>query len=1045
MGMNTDAVQRLYVAYFNRPADPVSMSVYESLLPTDTVATQAQLQVLAETYFSPSSEYTSLYAGMSNTQIVNQLYQNIFGREAEPTGLVFWAGELTAGTETVASIALQLSYSAQGTDADVVSNRIEAANAFTTGLNTTEEITGYSGDAAAASARSWLATVGSDTASKDAAVAGVDAAITAAVTAGGGGSTDAPQVFTLTASAAGDDFSGGSGDDIFNSANTARYQDVDVLDGGEGTDTLTAKLNSTTAHDAFVNDIEIINFDVLGTSTILANQITGATNVNLTGGAVLTMTNAAGGITYSVAESGTGLTLVQATTDTAADAVTVNLGAGALGTLTLGDANVTDFETFNLIVDGTTSTTLTEANTAAIATGTGESVVVTGSSDAFELNISDAALGGNTTIGNALTATIDASEFTGELTLDIGSMETEHVDASDWSGVDIIKIQTDDTGSDDNHLIDVESGTVVEIAGTEDAANTVTIDPDGTGTGDTLTVKLDHATAGSSIDITSLTVDGFETVTVESSNVSTASATVTNVIDLIAGLSTDARLNVTGSSNFTATGIENTFTTINVTNTATTNLTVDSGGSLTYTAGAGADRLELDTVADLATGDSLTGGDGEDTLAFSALPSALSATQLGLISGFEILEFEETLTLTAATTTLTLDTGMDTLRLTGALSTEAAKILTVNAASGFTLDMGAHTAAGSADDLNIVIAGAANAGTADVVNLKVQGIGANTTNAGFQIDNVETLNIDITGDQTAAHVYTISDIDGAQLKSITVSSSNPSAALLTASDALTITTAETTLLETVDMAAMSGTTDITGLASKLIATGATVTGGSGADSITGGAGADVITGNAGGDTLLGGNGNDNISGGAGDDGIEGEAGADTLTGGAGDNTFTLDDGHSTEASMDTITDFTAGAADADFDTLAFAGTPVVAADIAIGAAHDVKDHTTDTDTDVSAYVTNGIIQLTGADAAGVDTLAEWIDIAEDTSVNGWSDDANLVETVAIGFVFSGDTYILYADDGDEDGTFATESIVKLTGLTATAVSTTEAADTVHVS
>ena len=97
MGMNTDAVQRLYVAYFNRPADPVSMSVYESLLPTDRAATQAELQALAEQYFSPSAEYTSLYAGMSNTQIVNQLYQNIFGRAAEVDGLVYWAAELTAG------------------------------------------------------------------------------------------------------------------------------------------------------------------------------------------------------------------------------------------------------------------------------------------------------------------------------------------------------------------------------------------------------------------------------------------------------------------------------------------------------------------------------------------------------------------------------------------------------------------------------------------------------------------------------------------------------------------------------------------------------------------------------------------------------------------------------------------------------------------------------------------------------------------------------------------------------------------------------------
>ena len=39
MGMNTDAVQRLYVAYFNRPADPASLAVYEAMLPSDRAAT----------------------------------------------------------------------------------------------------------------------------------------------------------------------------------------------------------------------------------------------------------------------------------------------------------------------------------------------------------------------------------------------------------------------------------------------------------------------------------------------------------------------------------------------------------------------------------------------------------------------------------------------------------------------------------------------------------------------------------------------------------------------------------------------------------------------------------------------------------------------------------------------------------------------------------------------------------------------------------------------------------------------------------------------
>ena len=143
-GYEYAAVQRLYVAYFNRPADPVSLSVYEGMLPTDRVASQAELLVLAEQYFSPSAEYTSNFEGKSNAQIVDQLYQNIFGRSAEAEGLIAWATELTNGNITVAQLALQLSYSAQGTDAAVVDARIEAATSFTSGLTTADQITGYS-------------------------------------------------------------------------------------------------------------------------------------------------------------------------------------------------------------------------------------------------------------------------------------------------------------------------------------------------------------------------------------------------------------------------------------------------------------------------------------------------------------------------------------------------------------------------------------------------------------------------------------------------------------------------------------------------------------------------------------------------------------------------------------------------------------------------------------------------------------------------------------------------------------------------------------
>ena len=90
---------------------------------------------MAAQYFSPSVEYAARYSGMSDAQIINTLYQNLFGREAEVDGLIHWTGKLATGEETFASIALQLSYSAQGTDADAIAAKITAASVHNRGFH----------------------------------------------------------------------------------------------------------------------------------------------------------------------------------------------------------------------------------------------------------------------------------------------------------------------------------------------------------------------------------------------------------------------------------------------------------------------------------------------------------------------------------------------------------------------------------------------------------------------------------------------------------------------------------------------------------------------------------------------------------------------------------------------------------------------------------------------------------------------------------------------------------------------------------------------
>jgi hypothetical protein len=858
--------------------------------------------------------------------------------------------------------------------------------------------------------------------------------------------------FTLDAATAGDNLVGTSGNDTFTAAAVGRLQSADVVDGGAGTDTLTAKINA--ALTPTINDVEVLNIDAIGASGSLdGSLITGATTVNVTGEGTLTLTKAAAGLEYSLAEAGTSLSVsAAATTETDTQAITIDLVSGALGTITLGEGgsgSKTDYDLITLKASGATSVTLTE--TSGDFVGTGEKITVTGASD-IELNIADAMLGGNGTESTATTnrATIDASGHTGELTIDLGVLEKENVDVGKITGADVFKLSTDDDGGTANKLVDVASGTKVVVTGYESGDNTLTIDPNGTATTDTLTVELNNATSGSSIDLANLVVDGFETVTIASNGTSTSTSTVANILDSLDGTTTDDELTITGDKKLTIADVEATFTDVTVTNTVGTDLTFATGGALEFVGGAGKDRVELDASSDLTAADSLAGGDGTDTLAFSEIPTALSATQLGAVSGFEVVEFEATNTLTAAVALdIQAETDMNSVYLNGAFKSivDLSYTLDLSVNDGFTLKMGTSaagsgSAATDAESLGILVKDAANAGTDNTVNLTVDNLDANAgANFGFTIDNVENLNINMSGDKgTNTDMYTIADIHGGALQDIVITSTNTTAD--TASDGLTITAVESTLIRSIDATGMTGTLDISGLNDNLIATGAVVKGGEGNDTITGYSGADTISSVKGTNTLKGGDGNDSITGGSGVDTIHGEAGTDTLTGGAGKDVFVFADDSSSATAPDTIKDFVAGATDQSFDTIKFVAGGV-AATIAVGSAHDVKNHTSETDTDVSAYVTSGVLKLTGTDAANVNTLAEWVAIASDTDVNGYTNGS--LDSTSIAFEFGGDTYVLYGDDGTLDGTWAFENLVKLEGVTGiTAVSTTQAANTIHI-
>ena len=158
MTIATD-IQRLYVAFFNRPADSAGLSYW-----VDQAAKNGGVEFVANA-FSASPEYQpylSTFSGMANAEAVNAIYMNLFGRPAEASGVTYWTNALDNGLP-LSKLALTISQGAQKGDAVAVANKVAAASAFTAATATSAgKVYGYSGDAANTVAKTWLSGVTDD-------------------------------------------------------------------------------------------------------------------------------------------------------------------------------------------------------------------------------------------------------------------------------------------------------------------------------------------------------------------------------------------------------------------------------------------------------------------------------------------------------------------------------------------------------------------------------------------------------------------------------------------------------------------------------------------------------------------------------------------------------------------------------------------------------------------------------------------------------------------------------------------------------------------
>jgi len=294
-------LQELYVAYFGRAADPTGLDYWtEKGISTSQFAADMYVQ----------AEFKDVYGSLSTEAQVNQIYKNLFDREADVTGLNYWTLQINLGNLKLAEIANHLIFAAKNNsgsedDKTALTNRTDAAVAYTAKVKeSTAAILAFQAESTSpwtagdniTEAVTYLSGIDKDTAHT---TAGIASSVTTITNNGAPGNK---KTFTLTTGVdSGASFTGGSSADTFNANlttnSTNTINSFDELVGGGGTDTLYADVR-TAATPRTLTGIEVINATFSGAVTLGLANATSATDVsNLSSTENATFTGIAASVT----------------------------------------------------------------------------------------------------------------------------------------------------------------------------------------------------------------------------------------------------------------------------------------------------------------------------------------------------------------------------------------------------------------------------------------------------------------------------------------------------------------------------------------------------------------------------------------------------------------------------------------------------------------------------------------------------------------------------------------------------------------------------
>jgi|GEM_PF-2824375 len=673
-------VQKLYVAYYQRPADYAGQQFWAEKFDKEGGASAIA------SAFATSAESVTLYGSQALAAQINAVYQAAFGRAAETVGLQFYINEINAGRLTTGTMAVAVLNGAVGTDLSTLNSKLAVAAAYTTAVSDNVGILKYVGDASAVAARDFLATVttANQAASTTSVTTQVAALVVPTVTTG--------STFTLTTAI--DSITGTAGNDTITAyvdgatAANSTFSAADSVNGGAGKDTLNVTVAGAAAAlpPGLVSNVEVINVRAAGfalSSTDLANFGSSVTTFNSDRSTeAVTVTNLAKGGSFGVIGDGTvgNVGALAFGYASAADAAILNISGGVKGTTATNGPAVT------LTGTGVLATTINVTGTAANQTGvitnaaTSKATVINAAANLtaigglvttadvkltatgtgiIELSTTTAAF--DTALNNAI-VTIDASAMTaGGLRVTAGNSTTLKFTGgagNDGLGLGAVLATgaaVDGGAGTDTLYIGATSANLTSVTGAFIKnfeivdVTTATIDLDNLATNNTLTglrvggsatvSNLNVATAANVtvyanatpvLDVKGATTPGqLDTVTIDVNDGSATVNTLTVTAPTLTGVET---LNIKATDHVTVTSLANALalTGMSITgagNTSITTTAIALNPNMVVDASAATGNFTLDATGATGNGYTIKGSSGTNILTGGAAPISVDLTK----------------------------------------------------------------------------------------------------------------------------------------------------------------------------------------------------------------------------------------------------------------------------------------------------------------------------------------------------------------------------------------------------------------------------------